>query len=128
MTITPASQAIHNVRDDGTDIRYYIFKEHEVHYGELPPGVTQPWHHHTTISENLYIVSGKVVLHYLENDQKKERVLQPGDVIEIADSVHTLSNPFGEVCKIVAFRFVPSGKDTREIIKSDKVLHLELER
>lgn len=127
MHITPQHQAINHHRDDGTDISYYIFNEYEVHYGELAPGVVQPWHHHTIINETLYVVEGQILLHYLKDGQKAERVINPGDVVQVEDTPHTFSNPFQTVCKMVAFRFVPKGEDQREVIKSDKVLHPELE-
>lgn len=127
MKITPASQAINRVREDGSNITYYIFNEYEVHYGEIAPGVTQPWHHHPTINETLYVIEGKILLHFLENGQKVKKEIVPGDVIEVKDTPHTFSNPFDKPCKMVAFRFVPQGEDQREVIKNDKVLHPELD-
>lgn len=127
MKVTPKSGAINLKRPDGTNISYYIFNEYEVHYGELPPGVTQPWHHHQVISETLYLIEGKVKLHYVDGEEKTERTIVPGDVVQVEDTPHTFSNPFAETCKMVAFRFVPDGVDTQEIIKTDKVLHPELE-
>ena len=126
MKITPSTSAINRVRDDGSKITYYIFNEYEVHYGEIAPGVTQPWHHHPTITETLYIIEGKIMLHYLQNGTKVEKEIVLGDVIEVEATPHTFSNPFKEKCKMIAFRFVPQGKDQREFIKNDKVLHPEL--
>lgn len=127
MKITSKKDAISRVREDGTSIFYYIFDEHEVHYGELAPGITQPWHHHTSINETLYIVQGRIMLHYLENGDKKQKEVEPGDVVQVEDTPHTFSNPFQEVCKMVAFRFVSEGIKKHEIIKYDKVLHPELD-
>lgn len=127
MKITNSSDAIHRHRDDGTDIYYYIFHEYEVHYGELAPGVIQPWHHHAAISETLFVIEGQVMLHFLENGQKQEQLIKPGDVVQVEDTPHTFTNPFDAVCKMVAFRFVPTGEDQREKIKNDKVLHPELD-
>lgn len=128
MKITNKEQAIHTVRDDGTNISYYIFPEYEVHYGELPPGVVQPWHHHAVISETLYILEGKLTLHYLdEHNEKRQTEVIPGDMIQVEDTPHTFSNPYKETCKMIAFRFVPQGIDQHEVIKNDKVLYPELE-
>lgn len=128
MKITKKAQAIHRIRDDGTDISYYIFNEYEVHYGELPPGVVQPWHHHEAISETLYILEGKLIFHYLgDQNQKVETEVEPGDMIQAEDTPHTFSNPYEETCKMIAFRFVPQGIDQHEVIKNDKVLHPDLE-
>jgi len=127
MQITKKSEAINVKRDDGTDVTYYIFKEYEVHYGEIAPGVTQLWHHHSIINETLYVIEGKVKFHYLEGGNKVEKIIKPGNVVQVEDTPHTFSNPFNKVCKMVAFRFVPQGVDQREVIKTDKVLHPELE-
>lgn len=127
MKITKKSDAISRTREDNTKISYYIFDEYEVHYGELAPKVVQPWHHHAIISETLYVVAGKVTLHYLDGEVKKEKIIVPGDVVQVEDTPHTFSNPFDEVCKMVAFRFVPEGINKQEIIKNDKVLHPDLD-
>ena len=87
----------------------------------------QPWHHHEIISETLYIVEGKVILHYLDGQQRQEKTIVPGDVVQVEDTPHTFSNPFGEVCKMVAFRFVPQRVNQHDVIKNDKVLHPDLE-
>jgi uncharacterized cupin superfamily protein len=127
MRLTKKSEAINKTREDGTDISYYIFKEYEVHYGELAPGITQPWHHHTKINETVFVVEGNIKLHYLDNGEKKEKKIDPGDVVQVEDTPHTFSNPYQKVCKMVAFRFVPKGEDQHETIKNDKVLHPELD-
>lgn len=127
MKITPQSKAINKIREDGTAISYYIFPEYEVHYGELPPGITQPWHHHEIINETLFVTEGKVLLHYLKDGIRTEQEVLPGDVVQVGDTPHTFSNPYQDTCKMVAFRFVPDGEDKHETIKNDKVLHPELE-
>lgn len=126
MKITHKNDAVNVKRDDDTKISYYIFDEYEVHYGELASGVIQPWHHHMTISETVYVIEGRVMLHYMEGEDKKERIVVPGDVVQVEDTIHTFSNPFDEVCKMVAFRFVPEGVNKHEVIKNDKVLHPDL--
>lgn len=127
MKITHQSDAIHRLREDGSDIHYYIFNEYEVHYGELASGVEQPWHHHQVISESLYIIEGQVMLLYTQDGKKIEQVVRAGDLIEVEDTPHTFINPFDTVCKMLAFRFVPKGENNHEVIKNDKVLHPELE-
>lgn len=127
MKITKQKDSIFRHRKDGSKIHYYIFPEYEVHYGELEPNVTQPWHHHAIINETLYITEGKINLHYLEKGVEKEITTEPGDVIQVENTPHTFSNPFDKVCKMVAFRFVPINKNNQKIIKNDKVLHPELD-
>lgn len=127
MKITPKKEAINRTREDGTNISYYIFDEYEVHYGELLPDITQPWHHHAIINETLYVIEGKILLHFLEDGGKKQQEVVPGNVVQVEDTPHTFSNPFKATCKMVAFRFVPDGVNKQEVIKNDKVLHPELE-
>lgn len=128
MKITPRSQAITKTRDDKTKISYYIFDEYEVHHGELPPGVVQPWHHHSQISETLYITEGSLLFHFLDNQGKKQtQKVTVGDMIEVEDTPHTFSNPFDETCTMIAFRFVPDGTNKHNLIKNDKVLHPDLD-
>lgn len=125
MKITPRSKSIFVKRDDNSEINYFIFDEYEVHYGEIAPGVKQPWHNHEIISETLYILEGKIELHFLEQGKKKVKVITPGDLVQVENTPHTFINPFDEICKMVAFRFIPNGKFKQDIIKNDKVLYPE---
>jgi uncharacterized cupin superfamily protein len=127
MKITHQAQAIGRKREDGTSVFYYIFKEYEVHYGELQPGVVQPWHHHQKITEALYIIEGQVALHYFADGKKVVKTVTKGDLVEVEDTPHTFVNVYDKVCRMIAFRFVPTGKDQRQVIKNDKVVHPELD-
>ncbi len=126
MKITSKSDSIYRHRDDESDINYYIFHEYEVHYGEIAPGVKQPWHHHEIISETLFIISGQIELWYLDDGKKQKKIVKHGDVIQVENTPHTFINSFDKVCKMIAFRFVSDGEDKREVIKNDKVLDDEL--
>lgn len=127
MKIITKSEAINKIREDGTNVSYYLFDEYEVHHGKIPPGVIQPWHHHEVINETLYVIEGKVILHYLEDGKKQQREIVPGNVIQVENTPHTFSNPFSKVCKLIAFRFIPVGLNQREAIKNDKILHSDLD-
>lgn len=128
MKITPKNKSIYRLREDGTAINYYIFPEYEIHYCDLAPGITQPWHHHNTISESIYVISGEVAVHYLDGqNQTQIKLAQAGDVIEVKNTPHTLVNKTNQITKLVAFRFVPDGQDKRELIKNDKVLDTHLD-
>lgn len=127
MKITKQNQAISQIRDDGTNINYYIFDEYEIHAAILPVGIKQPWHHHTKQSEVIYVISGQIQFHYFDGQQKQIMVLHPGEVVEVEDTPHTFSNPFDQPCQMMAFRFIPTGKKTQHIIKSDKVLDPQFE-
>lgn len=127
MRITKQKDSIFRHRKDGSKIYYYLYNEYEIHYGELDPGIIQPWHHHMLMNESLYIISGKVKLHYLEKGVKKEIIVEPGDIIEVENTPHTFSNPYKITCKMIGFRFIPIKKKTQHIIKKDKILHPELD-
>lgn len=127
MKITKRKDSIFCHRKDGSKIYYYLYDEYEVHFGELDPGTIQPWHHHALMNESLYIISGKVKLHYLEKGVKKEIIVEPGDIIEVENTPHTFSNPYKTTCKMIGFRFIPIKKKTQHIIKKDKILHPELD-
>jgi len=125
MKITPRSKSILVKRDDNSKINYFIFDEHEVHYGEIAPNIKQPWHSHEIISETLCILEGKIELHFLEQGKKKVRVVNTGDVIRAENTPHTFINPFDKICKMIVFRFIPEGKFKQDIIKNDKTLYPE---
>lgn len=127
MKITKKNQAISKLRPDGTKINYYIFDEFEVHSATIESNVKQPWHHHTKQSEIIYVISGKIQLEYVINDKKIKRVIKPEEIVEVENTPHTFTNPFSQACKMMAFRFIKSGKPTQHIIKSDKVLDPEFE-
>ncbi len=123
MKITKHSEAIHVDKIDGTSVDYYNFPEYEIHYNEVKPGVVQLWHHHSLISETLFIIEGELEAHWEGEKRKKEMVIvKKGDVIEVENTPHTFKNFSNTIAKFVVFRFVPSGENKVEIIKNDKVL------
>ena len=125
MKITPRSKSIFVKREDNSEINYFIFEEYEVHYGEIVPGLKQPWHSHEIINETLFIIEGKIEFHFLEGEEKKVKVVTPGDLIQAENTPHTFINPFDKACKMVVFRFIPEGKHKQDIIKNDKTLYPE---
>jgi uncharacterized cupin superfamily protein len=123
MKIISQNQAVHIDKAEGSAVEFYIFPEYEVHYNEIKPGTVQLWHHHSRISETLFVVSGEIEAHWIdENGQKTMKVVTAGDVVEVENSPHTFINTSQGVVKFVVFRFVPTGEDKREMIKNDKVL------
>ncbi len=125
MKVISQSESIFVQRDDNSKINYFLFDEYEVHYGEIAPGVKQPWHSHQTINETLFIIEGQIELHFLEKGEKKSQIVGPGNVIQVENTPHTFINSFDQDCKMVAFRFIPEGKFKQDIIKQDKVLYPE---
>jgi quercetin dioxygenase-like cupin family protein len=125
MKILPKSQAAHVDKPEGSSVDYHIFPEYEIHYNEIKPGTVQQWHHHSKISETIFVIDGEIEAHWIGQDgQKQQQVVQSGDVIQVEDTPHTFINSSNGLVKFVVFRFVPTGEDKREIIKNDKVVDI----
>jgi uncharacterized cupin superfamily protein len=109
-------------KPDGTRITYYVFPEYEIHFNEVPPNTAQPWHHHDIIEETIYIISGEVEVHWIEDDKKKIQKLYSGNIARVENSPHTLVNSSDTTVTFLVVRFVLSGKNRTEVFKSDKHL------
>ncbi len=112
----------HINKEHGTSIWYYIFPEHEIHYNEMQPNTTQPWHHHVRTDESIFIIKGRLRISWFDHEKQYSKDLDQGTVIRIEDSVHTVSNPTDDVSTFIVFKFVPRGEDLHDLIKNDKVL------
>ncbi|PIR62458.1 MAG: cupin [Candidatus Pacebacteria bacterium CG10_big_fil_rev_8_21_14_0_10_42_12] len=129
MKIISQNQAIHVDKEEGTSVDYYLFPEYEVHYNEVKPGVVQLWHHHSNISETLFIIEGEIEAHWLNKASiKQNQLVKKGDLIEIENTPHTFINSSNGLARFIVFRFVPTGEDKSEIIKGDKVLDQHLQK
>ena len=122
MQITKRSDGILVERDEGITVIYHIFPEFEIHHNEVPTGTIQSWHHHNVIEETLYMLTGELEAHWKENDEYHEQILKVGDVVRVENTPHTFINSSPNLATFVVFRFVPDGKDKRQIIKNDKHL------
>ena len=122
MKIIKKSQATSVSKPEGTTVDYFLFPEYEVHYNEQAPGTTQTWHHHEQIWETLYIVDGELVARWREDGEEKSQVVEAGDLVESERSVHTFSNESPSIVRFLVIKRMPTGKDSRDIFKNDKVL------
>lgn len=123
MKIISKNQAIHVDKEEGSSVDYYLFPEYEIHYNEIRPGTVQAWHHHSKITETLYVIKGEIEAHWLdEQGEKVMRTVSACDVVEVENTPHTFINSSQNVVKFIVFRFVHTGEDKRELIKNDKVL------
>lgn len=122
MKIIPLAQGVFKKKDDGTEVTYQIFPEFEIHYNTLPPKTEQVWHHHQTIKEIICLTSGEMEVFWKENNKTVSTLVKTGDTIDVENTSHTLKNNSQEECQFIVFRFVPSYKDNREIIKNDKII------
>ena len=120
-TITTRDDAIYRDKGNGTRVRYYLFPEYEVHANTIDPGTVQEWHHHTRISETLYVTAGCIEARWVEQGAPRAALLNPGDLVEVGATVHTFANPSAtEAAEFLVFRFLPDGSDKRDIIKNDR--------
>ena len=122
MKIIPLKEGIFSRKDDNTEVVYQIFPEFEIHYNKLPPKSRQLWHHHQKIKEIICITSGSMTAFWKENNKEISKIVNVSDTINVENSPHTFENKFDQECRFIVFRFVPQGKDQREIIKNDKYL------
>jgi uncharacterized cupin superfamily protein len=122
MKIIEAEDALHIAKPEGTDVHYYLFKDYEVHYNEQAPHTTQTWHHHEKIWETLYIINGELTAQWRDSGKDRSQIVRPGDLIETERTSHTFSNDSDEVVRFLVIKRIPSNKDHREDLKTDKVL------
>lgn len=122
MKITQANDVNHVVKPEGTDVRYYLFKDYEIHYNEQAPHTTQTWHHHEKIWETLYIISGELTAHWRENGAAQSQKVREGDLIETERTPHTFSNDSDNDVRFIVLKRIPSENDYSETFKTDKVL------
>ncbi len=115
--------SIHVAKETGTEVNYYIFEEAEIHLNKIMPHTVQEWHFHTNIDEILLITEGKLLCRYMdENGIEKFCRVEKNDIVRVGNSIHTFENDTDEVTKFVVFRYVPDGRDKREMIKRDKTV------
>lgn len=122
MEIIKRVQAIAQEKPEGTNVLYYIFPEYEIHYNEILANSIQQWHHHNIIEETIYIISGEVTFHWLENDGERSENLYAGDIVRVENEPHTLENHSGLPATFITFRLVLTGRDNRNLFKNDKAL------
>lgn len=122
MKIVTSKEALHVAKPEGTDVRYYLFEDYEVHYNEQAAGATQTWHHHEKIWETLYIIDGQLTAHWREDGEEKTEIVMTGDLIETERTPHTFTNDSDEKVRFLVIKRIPSDEDYSEVLKTDKVL------
>lgn len=114
--------AISVIKENKTNVDYFIFDEYEVHLNKIPPGAEQEWHRHQKIEEVIVVVSGEICIKWIEGGVVMSEKLMKGSVVRVKKSIHTIENITDNSAEFVVFRMVPSGDIKREIIKNDKIL------
>lgn len=118
-------ESIYVQKETGTEVNYYIFDESEIHLNKIMPHTIQEWHFHEKIDETLLITRGKILCKYIDEDEvEKSCYAVKNDMIKVHDSVHTFENDTDDITEFIVFRFVPDGRDKRELIKNDKTVVL----
>ena len=114
------SDALHIIKENKTEVDYYLFNEYEIHLNKIPPNTVQEWHYHSLIEEVILVVKGKLRCLWLENKQKHSRIIHEKELVRVKQSIHTLVNDSSEDCEFIVFRLILDGKNKRNIIKKDK--------
>ncbi|MFA5107321.1 MAG: cupin domain-containing protein [Patescibacteria group bacterium] len=109
-------------KPEGTNVRYYLRDEYEVHHNEQAPGSTQTWHHHEKILETLYIIEGELTAEWKHDGKSEKTIVRAGDLIETENTPHTFTNHTDKIVKFIVIKQVPTGTSKRDILKSDKVV------
>ena len=115
--------SIHVMKENGTEVNYYLFNEAEIHVNHILPHTVQEWHFHHRISENILVMQGKLLCRYLDLQSSEQQIeLHAGDLICVGKAAHTFENNTEETAEFIIFRYLPTGKNLREIMKKDKTM------
>jgi len=114
--------AISVIKENKTNVDYFIFDEFEIHENKIPPYSKQEWHFHNIIEEVIVVTFGEICIRWKEDSKLKESIADKGAVIRVKKSIHTIENRTNDFAEFIVFRMVPEGKNKREIIKNDKVV------
>lgn len=121
MKLIRKDQVIHVNKTNGTEVDYYLLEDAEIHYNKINPHTLQEWHRHHCISENIFILKGELVYRCLDETNKKQSLkLKQGDLLSVEKDIHTFENQTDKVVEFIVFRYIPSYKNQRELIKNDK--------
>ena len=121
MKLISQNQAIHVDKTNGTEVDYYLLEDAEIHYNKIKHHTLQEWHRHHHISENIFILKGELVYRYLDEISHEQfLILKQGDLLSVENDIHTFENQTDEVVEFIVFRYLPSYKNQRELIKNDK--------
>jgi uncharacterized RmlC-like cupin family protein len=118
--ITRRCESQELTKSDGTFVQYYLFPEYEVHYNELPAGICQQWHHHTTIEETIYMVSGQLNLDWLDAGKLSTDVLRQGDLARLGSAPHALRNDSATAASFLVLKLVLDGTEKCAVFREDK--------
>ena len=114
--------AISIIKENKTNVDYFIFDEFEIHLNKIPPNNVQEWHMHVKIEEVIVVTDGELCIQWKENGNINNEIVTKNSVVRVKKSIHTIKNITNNSTEFIVFRIVPSGDIKREIIKNDKIL------
>ena len=110
------------IKENKTEVSYYLFDEYEIHLNKIPCHSMQEWHYHTHIQEVILVIKGQLKCLWMVNNQKYQQTVYEKELVVLNDAIHTLMNDTNEKCEFVVFRLVLEGKDKRNIFLNDKTI------
>lgn len=116
------TDSIHVVKENKTEVNYYIYPEYEIHLNKIPPRSVQEWHFHSNIEEVIVVTKGILTCRWLEHEEEKVELIHKDELVQVKKSIHTFENNTEEEVEFIVFRLVLDGKDKRELIKKDKTI------
>lgn len=112
--------AVSDVKDHGTEVKYYLFDEYEIHLNKIPAHSIQQWHYHQQIEEVILVINGKLNCLYLENQKICIEEIKENELLRVKNSIHTLSHDYDQDCQFIVFRLILTGKINSRIFLEDK--------
>ncbi|HLF54605.1 MAG TPA: cupin domain-containing protein [Candidatus Nanoarchaeia archaeon] len=122
MKIISQKESSYVSKPEGINVWYYIRDEYELHYSEQLPNSSQKWHHHEKILETFFLVEGELTVEWKENGKINKQIIKKGDFVETEKTPHTFVNHTNRIAKVVVIKQVLSGKNNKELFKTDKIL------
>jgi hypothetical protein len=120
--ILTKKDAISVLKENGTQVDYYIFDEFEIHQCKISPHSIQEWHKHEKIEEVIVVTQGDICVKWKEDNAIKAETVSKGFILRVKDSIHTIENRTECYAEFNVFRMVPVGEVKREVIKNDKIM------
>lgn len=122
LKIYSETDSIHVVKDNQTEVNYFIFPEYEIHLNKIPSNSIQEWHFHSNIEEVIVVTNGVLTCKWLEGEIEQTTCIHKNEIVQVKKSIHTFANNTENDVDFIVFRLVLDGKDKRELIKCDKII------
>ena len=122
MKIVHKNSALHADKTEGISVDYYLRQEYELHYNEQAPKTARAWHHHKKILEVLFMLDGELTAKWKMNGKTKKQIIRAGDLVETENTPHTFINHTDKTVKFIVIKLVPTSKNKRKLLKTDKVV------